>query len=185
MKGEGWVDKKVKLQVVLMKNWKRNFLWDETGLPGELALMMKGEGWVDKKVKLQVVLMENWKRNFLWDETGLTWIPPSPNMPSPETALAYPGTGLLGGISLNQGLGTDTPFLVIGAPWLDAGLIIQSLGDGQEYKPRSLPGKVLHPPYENRLCHGIYLRFSHEDKSLSVRFALALIKTLKEYYPKP
>jgi len=124
--------------------------------------MMKGEGWVDKKVKLQVVLMENWKRNFLWDETGLTWIPPSPNMPSPETALAYPGTGL-------------------------------SLGDGQEfglkleeisYKPRSLPGKVLHPPYENRLCHGIYLRFSHEDKSLSVRFALALIKTLKEYYPK-
>lgn len=160
---------------------------------GELALMMKREGWVDKKVKLEVVAMKNWKREFLWTETGLTWIPPSPNMPTAETTLAYPGTGLLGGVNLNQGLGTSTPFLVIGAPWLDPNLVIQSLGEGHEfglkleevnYIPSSLPGKVLHPPYENRICRGIRLHFRPKDKVLSVRFTLALIKALKEHYPQ-
>jgi len=160
---------------------------------GELALMMKGEGWVDKKVKLEVVTMKNWKRKFLWTETGLNWIPPSPNMPTPETALAYPGTGLLGGVNLNQGLGTSNPFLIIGAPWLEPGLIIESLDNGREfglklekvsYTPRSLPGKVLHPPYENRFCRGLRLHFSSKEKTLSVRFTLALIKILKEHYPQ-
>lgn len=160
---------------------------------GELALMMKGEGWIDQKVDLRVIRMKNWKRNEFWNDTHLPWIPPSPNMPTAETALAFPGTGLLGGLNLNQGLGTSHPFLQFGAPWLEARNFIQSLDRGKEfgiamkaatYKPRSIAGKVLHPAYENKLCQGIRIHIKRKEKFLSLRFTLALIKILKERHPQ-
>jgi uncharacterized protein YbbC (DUF1343 family) len=137
--------------------------------------------------------MKNWKREYFWEETGLAWIPPSPNMPTPETAIIYPGTGLLGALTLNQGLGTPNPFLQFGAPWLDSAFLIQSLNEGKEfgveleevkYTPRSLPGKVLHPSYEGRLCRGIRLRIIKKEKFLSLRFTLAFLKTLKKHHPQ-
>ncbi|MBN1222203.1 MAG: DUF1343 domain-containing protein [Candidatus Aminicenantes bacterium] len=161
--------------------------------PGELALMMKGEGWVPKGLNLHVLSMDNWKRSYYWDDTGLTWIPTSPNIPHPDTAVAFPGTGLLGGIILNQGLGTAQPFLQIGAPWLDTERLVDSLGDAAAfgiqlkmlaYTPRSLPGKILQPPYENRECKGIRIRITDKKKFLSIRFTLAVIKALKENHPE-
>jgi uncharacterized protein YbbC (DUF1343 family) len=154
---------------------------------GELALMMKGEGWVPSQVDLHVVRMANWSRRFFWEDTGLRWIPTSPNIPFPETAVIYPGTGLLGALTMNQGLGTSNPFLQFGAPWLDSQSIILELNGGSQfgielealtYTPLSLPGKTLHPPYENRPCQGIRVRIVQKDKFLSHRFALALIKAI-------
>lgn len=159
---------------------------------GELASMMKGEGWVEENVRLHVIRMKNWRRKYFWKDTGLSWIPPSPNMPTPETAITYPGTGLLGAINLNQGLGTSNPFLQFGSPWLKSEAIIQSLNRGREfgieleaisYRPRSLPGKVLHPSYENRSCQGIHIHIRREEKFRSLRFTLALIKAIKEFHP--
>ena len=159
---------------------------------GELALMMKGQGWVPTDVKLHVIKMKNWKRNYFWEDTGLTWIPTSPNIPSPETAVIYPGTGLLGGIILNQGLGTPDPFLQFGSPWMDPALIIRKLPSRAsqgvkfeiiDYTPRPIPGKTLDPPYKNQICHGISVRITQKNKFYPLRFTLALIKLLKENYP--
>ncbi len=156
---------------------------------GELAKMMQGEGWIPKAVDLHVIAMENWRRSFFWGDTGLPWIPTSPNIPTPETALAYPGIGLLGGLLLNQGLGTSHPFLQLGTPWLDSQALVAVLEGGHpfglelemlSYTPVSLPGKTLQPAYENRLCQGIRIHIREPGKFRSVHFTLALIQALKE-----
>ncbi|MEA2006114.1 MAG: DUF1343 domain-containing protein [Acidobacteriota bacterium] len=160
---------------------------------GELALMMKGEGWVPEDVDLRVIPLRNWKRTYFWEETGLPWIQTSPNIPTPQTAILYPGIGLLGGIILNQGLGTSNPFLQFGAPWLKPEAIIQDLHGGKDYGlylesltyiPRSLPGKSLHPAYENKICHGIRIHITQEQKVLSIRFTLALLNAIKKFHPE-
>jgi uncharacterized protein YbbC (DUF1343 family) len=87
---------------------------------GELARMINGEGWITNRCKLTVVAMQGWRRTSSWRETGLPWIPTSPNVRSVEAALCLPTTGLLaefGGLSI--GFGTDRPFQLIGAPWLE------------------------------------------------------------------
>ncbi|MBE0460477.1 MAG: DUF1343 domain-containing protein [Candidatus Aminicenantes bacterium] len=160
---------------------------------GELALMMKGEGWVPNDVDLHVIPLRNWKRTCFWEDTGLRWIQTSPNIPTPQTAILYPGIGLLGGIILNQGLGTCNPFLQFGAPWLKPEAIIQDLHGGKDYGlslesltyiPRSLPGKTLHPSYENKICHGIRIHITQEQKVLSIRFTLALLNAIKKFHPE-
>lgn len=161
--------------------------------PGELALMMKGEGWVPSDVDLRVVKMRGWRRSFFWADTGLRWISPSPNMPNPETALLYPGTGLLGALTLNPGLGTEKPFRQLGAPWLDPKRVIEKLKGGKSFglrleptifTPQSLPGKTLHPTFEDRLCRGINIHIIQKDRLRSVWFALSLIKALRETHPE-
>ena len=69
---------------------------------------------------LEVVAMRGWSRVMNFDETNLPWIPPSPNMPTLETAYVYPGTCLLEGTNLSEGRGTTRPFEWIGAPFLNA-----------------------------------------------------------------
>ncbi len=159
---------------------------------GELALMMKGEGWVPSQVELHVIRMTGWSRRYFWKDTGLRWIPTSPNIPFSETAIIFPGTGLLGTLTINQGLGTLNPFLQFGTPWFDPKAIIQKLGGGTGYgvelepliyTPMSLPGKTLHPPYENRPCQGINVRIVQKDKFFSLHFTLALIKAIREIHP--
>jgi uncharacterized protein YbbC (DUF1343 family) len=93
--------------------------------PGELARLYVGEFAVD--VDLRVVPMAAWSRAMTYDETGLPWVPPSPNMPSLESALAYPGTCLFEGTNLSVGRGTERAFQWIGAPWLDAARVAAAL----------------------------------------------------------
>jgi uncharacterized protein YbbC (DUF1343 family) len=85
--------------------------------PGELARMYVGEFGVE--AELYVVPVDGWRRSTRFEDTGLPWVPPSPNMPSVESALAYPGTCLFEGTPLSVGRGTDRAFQWIGAPWLD------------------------------------------------------------------
>lgn len=160
---------------------------------GELALMMKGEGWVPPQVELHVVRMTQWERRFFWEDTGLQWIPTSPNIPFAETAIIYPGTGLLGAFTINPGLGTQNPFLQFGAPWLNTQAIVQKLGGGTRYgvelepmvyTPESIPGKTLHPPYENRKCQGINVRISQKNRFYSLHFTLDLIRAIREIHPE-
>jgi uncharacterized protein YbbC (DUF1343 family) len=100
--------------------------------PGELARMMVGEFGVD--VALTVVPAAGWRRGMLFPETALPWVPPSPNMPSVESALHYPGTCLFEGTNLSVGRGTDSAFQLVGAPWVDASAMVAAL---EEYE---LPG---------------------------------------------
>ena len=92
---------------------------------GELARLYVGAFGVD--VDLHVVPLDGWARNMTFDQTQLPWVPPSPNMPTVESALAYPGTCLFEGTPISVGRGTDRAFQWIGAPWLDGVQLAKSL----------------------------------------------------------
>ena len=92
---------------------------------GELARYFNTELQIG--CDLDVVPMTGWRRSMTWDETGLEWTNPSPNLRSPDAALLYLGIGLLETTNLSVGRGTDTPFEVIGAPWIDSRHLAASL----------------------------------------------------------
>ncbi len=159
---------------------------------GELAMMIKGEKWIPQDFDLHIVRMRNWKRHFFWKDTGLLWTPTSPNMPSPETAILFPGLSFLSAIQLNEGVGTPHPFLQFGAPWLKPLSLMDRLNGGQDfgveleaiaYTPRSLPRKVLHPIYENRTCQGVRITIIQKENFFPIRFALETIKAIQEEWP--
>ncbi|WP_435016628.1 exo-beta-N-acetylmuramidase NamZ family protein [Tundrisphaera sp. TA3] len=84
---------------------------------GELARLFRSDLAID--IDLTVVPCEGWSRGMLWADTGLSWVAPSPNMPTPDTALVYPGGCLIEGTNLSEGRGTTRPFEWWGAPWID------------------------------------------------------------------
>lgn len=96
---------------------------------GELAKMFVGEKWIQEaangsELALEVVQMEGWERWMTWADTGLPWVIPSPNMPTPDSALIYPGTCMFEGTSISEGRGTTRPFELLGATftnttWVD------------------------------------------------------------------
>ena len=88
---------------------------------------------------LEVFGMKGWRRSMYYDQTGLHWVPPSPNLPTPQSTLVYPGQVILEGTNLSEGRGTTTPFELWGSPYLDPHLFLESLSDDQ------LPGFVLRP----------------------------------------
>ncbi len=77
--------------------------------------------------ELETAAMQGWTRDMYFDATGLPWVMPSPNMPTLDTAVVYPGTVLLEGTMLSEGRGTTRPFELVGAPWLDGELLAQRL----------------------------------------------------------
>ena len=85
---------------------------------GELAVLFNTHFGIG--ADLQVVQMDGWSRGMYFDETGLPWVMPSPNMPTLETAIVYPGAVLFEGTQLSEGRGTTRPFELLGAPWIDA-----------------------------------------------------------------
>ena len=100
--------------------------------PGELARWVNGEFRVG--ADLRVIPMQGWTRSMWWEETGIPWVPPSPNMPSVESASHYPGTCLFEGTPLSVGRGTPMAFQQVGAPWLNAVELARRLSE------RRLPG---------------------------------------------
>ncbi len=118
---------------------------------GELALLLRNECRLD--LDLQVFACSDYRRTMTWTETGLPWVMPSPNMPTLDTALVYPGGCLIEGTNLSEGRGTTRPFELWGAPWLDGHRLAAELG---------LPGLHLRPcafrptfhKHAGQVCHG-------------------------------
>ena len=104
---------------------------------GELALLFNQEFGIG--AKLEVIEMTGWKRSDYADATGLPWVLPSPNIPTLESAVVYPGTVLLEGTNVSEGRGTTRPFELIGAPWADPEKIADDLNG------RGLPGVFFRP----------------------------------------
>ncbi len=161
---------------------------------GELAQLFNNQGWLKNSVRaeLHVVPLRGWKRSMLYNETGLKWIPPSPNMPRPETALLYPGMGLLEATNVSEGRGTHHPFENVGAPWIDPEQLIQQLSaepvPGLHFRPTTftpvdLPGMAMNPKYEGRMCRGLWFDVSDGHTFRSAEFGLRLIATLRRLYP--
>lgn len=135
---------------------------------GELARMIRSEGWLPglDSLELRVVAMDGWRRDMLWPDTDLPWVPTSPNIPDFETALVYPGAALFEGTVASEGRGTDTPFRLIGAPWLDADALADTLNaqglpgirfEPARFTPRSIPGVAAHPKFEGKQIDGVRL----------------------------
>lgn len=151
---------------------------------GEIAAMLNAE--LDLKVDLQVIQCEGWKREDFYDATGLYWINPSPNMRTLNQAILYPGVGLLEYTNLSVGRGTDTPFEIIGAPWLDAGVVAAEL---QSYK---LPGVAIIPvrftpessKFVNEPCQGLQLLVTDRQSLDPIRLGLAIAVALKKHHPE-
>jgi uncharacterized protein YbbC (DUF1343 family) len=133
---------------------------------GELAGMIKGEAWLDGlgALDLTVVPMEGWRRAMRWSELKRPWVPTSPNIPSFEAALVYPGMGLVGEAKVNEGRGTSTPFSLLGAPWIDGARIAQRLNavglagvrfEPHSYTPHSIPGVAVKPRFAGKRLNGV------------------------------
>ncbi|MDH4076750.1 MAG: DUF1343 domain-containing protein [Acidimicrobiia bacterium] len=132
---------------------------------GELARMIQGEGWLDglDGLQLDVVAMTGWHRNQRWADTGRSWIPPSPGLPSAATAAVYPGTVLFEATSASVGRGTDEPFSLIGAPWIDGSAAAATLNarglpgvrfEAATFTPAPTPA-VPDPPLAGRSLRGV------------------------------
>lgn len=161
---------------------------------GELAKMFNEEGWLAGGVtaNLTVVKMENWKRSSWFGESGLTWTAPSPNMPSPETALVYPGICLLESCNVSEGRGTGQPFEQFGAPWLNAVILADVLKradihgvkiDTISYIPKDMPGAAMNPKYEGEKCNGLFLTVNDPHKFPSAAFGIRLLREIKMLHP--
>ncbi len=151
---------------------------------GELAAMFNDE--LRLGVDLQVIPVEGWRRQDYFDRTGLLWVNPSPNMRSLAEAVLYPGIGLLETTNLSVGRGTDTPFEVIGAPWLDgielARLLNQSGLEGVRFVPvRFTPASS---KYAGQLCGGVNIVVVDRSRFRPVRTGLEIARHLQRLYPQ-
>ncbi|MBO0763166.1 MAG: DUF1343 domain-containing protein, partial [Hyphomicrobiaceae bacterium] len=133
---------------------------------GELARMIKGERWLPDldALDLEVVPLQGWRRFMRWHELQRPWVATSPNIPSFEAALVYPGMGIVGETEVNEGRGTLMPFSLFGAPWLDGGRLAERLNvlplagvrfAPSEFTPRSVAGVALNPRFEGQRIAGV------------------------------
>lgn len=124
---------------------------------GELARLMVEE--LELEVELEIIPMEGWKREMLFQETGLPWVLPSPNLPTLESCLVYPGQVLLEGTNLSEGRGTTRPFEIFGAPFIDPFHLrdrLERLGlPGVRFRP--LYFEPTHQKWQGKRCGGLQL----------------------------
>ena len=150
---------------------------------GELARMFKTE--LDLNLDLRIVKLRGWKREDFFDQTGLLWVNPSPNMRNLNQALLYPGIGLLETTNLSVGRGTDTPFEVFGAPWLDGQQLARNLReariDGVQFTPRYFTptGSV----FQGQRCGGVQISITNRSELAPLRLGLEIAVALRRTYP--
>ncbi len=160
---------------------------------GELALFFQKTELHDKKLNLQLLAVDNWPRERYHQDCALPWVPPSPNIPDPDTALLYVGMCLFEGINMNEGRGTEAPFRLIGAPWLHAKDIVDALAPEEYpglsmhttlYVPHSIPGKASKPRYQDQLCRGIRIVVEDRTKVRAFTTAVALLRAIAQRHQK-
>jgi uncharacterized protein YbbC (DUF1343 family) len=153
---------------------------------GELARMFNSER--NLNAKLTVVPLEGWLRGDWFDATGLSWINPSPNLRSPTESALYPGVGTIEFTNISVGRGTDTPFELLGAPWINGHELAQYLNgrgiSGVRFVPTSFTPNAF--PYSGQKCGGVNIvvveRNAIDAGELSVELASALHRLYPQAY---
>ena len=150
---------------------------------GELARLFNQH--FELGADLDVVPMTGWTRTMYYDETTLPWIMPSPNLPTIDSAVVYPGAVLFEGTNVSEGRGTTRPFELIGAPWIDADRLVDTLNH------LKLPGVVFRPvqfeptfqKHSSEICGGCQLHVTDRRTFASVAVAVALMQAIRQQAP--
>ena len=135
---------------------------------------------------LEVVRMEGWRREQYWDETGAPWVMPSPNMPTLDSAIVYPGTVLFEGTMLSEGRGTTRPFELVGAPWVDADAFAERMNrlalSGVHFRPATFE-----PTFQKHAktpCGGCQIHVTDRKAFAPVAVGAALLREFHGSAPK-
>jgi uncharacterized protein YbbC (DUF1343 family) len=151
---------------------------------GELARMFNAE--LELGLDLDVIRIERWQRSTFFDATGLKWVNPSPNMRSLDEAILYPGIGLLETTNLSVGRGTDTPFEIIGAPWLDGARLEAALAKARLAGVR-FQAAVFEPDaskFRGERCGGVRMTVTDRRAFRPIRTGLEIARQLRILYPQ-
>ncbi len=151
---------------------------------GEIAGYFKNEFY--PSLDFHVIKMKGWRRKMCFDETGIEWVMPSPNIPTLNTAIVYPGMCLLEGTNLSEGRGTTRPFEIFGAPFIEPDIL------AKELKKFKLPGVNFRPmyfqptfqKYANKLCGGAQIHVINREKFKPFKTGVAIIKAIHDLYPE-
>ena len=149
---------------------------------GELARVFNAEGKIG--ANLSVIGVRYWQRDAWFDETGLPWVAPSPNLRSLQSTLLYPGVATIEGANVSVGRGTDTPFQLIGAPWIDGVRLAAELNG------REIPGVRFYPVsftptssrHQGERCGGVSIVLTDRERLPIVRLGLELASALDHLY---
>jgi uncharacterized protein YbbC (DUF1343 family) len=136
------------------------------------------------RARLSVVPLTGWRRSMTWADTGRSWVNPSPNLRSAEAALVYPGTCLLEATNLSEGRGTESPFLLFGAPWLRSRRLVERItAPGLALEPtRFTPvasASAPHPKHRGRTCQGVRVHVTQARAVRPYAFGLQLLSALR------
>ncbi len=163
---------------------------------GELAAMIKGEAMLPglSQLELKVVQMQGWQRDMRWPDTGLTWVGTSPNLAAVESALLYPGTGLLEATNASEGRGSNEPFRLAGLPGMDPEALATRLNGEQLgglhfepvlFTPVRMPGISSTPKYRDREVGGVRINITDYRKVLPVEAGVTILSALHSFVPEP
>ncbi|RKQ28664.1 exo-beta-N-acetylmuramidase NamZ family protein [Oceanobacillus halophilus] len=151
---------------------------------GELAKLFNEEFGID--ADLSVIEMNGWKRHMYYDDTELEFVLPSPNMPTLETALVYPGAALMEGTNLSEGRGTTKPFELIGAPFVNSTELAAELNEldlpGVIFRAASFTPSI--SKHAGELTHGVQIHITNKKAYKPVETGLHIVKTLHDLYPE-
>jgi uncharacterized protein YbbC (DUF1343 family) len=151
---------------------------------GELARMFNVENNIG--AKLQVIPMRGYARSAWYDETGLRWVAPSPNLRTLTQATLYPGVAMVEGANVSVGRGTETPFELLGAPWMQGGELAMYLNEreipGVHFGPRDFT--PLGSLYAHRLCHGVQINLVDRRALDAAALGIHIACALQRLYPR-
>jgi uncharacterized protein YbbC (DUF1343 family) len=150
---------------------------------GEIARMLNDERRVGSA--LTVVPLKGWKRSLWYDETGLPWVNPSPNLRSVTQATLYPGVALLETTNVSVGRGTDAPFELLGAPWIDAERLSRTLNARSIAGARFVPVEFTpaSSKYAGERCRGIRMTVTDRSALRSVTLGVEIATALRDLHP--
>ncbi|MFY9572285.1 MAG: DUF1343 domain-containing protein, partial [Blastocatellia bacterium] len=150
---------------------------------GELALMFNQEFGIG--CELEVIPMEGWRRSMFYEDSGLPWVMPSPNIPTIDTAVVYPGSVMFEGTNVSEGRGTTKPFEIIGAAYINAddlaGEIQSAKLPGVKFRPIHFE-PVFHK-FAGELCGGLQLHVTDRRSFKPVITGAAIISAIRRLYP--
>ena len=149
---------------------------------GELSLLINQDYHIG--ADLEVIPMQGWKRKMFFQDTGLPWISPSPNLPSPVSAMVYPGQVLWEGTNVSEGRGTTLPFEIFGAPFMNPELLLSTLDKNK------LPGIILRPvvfePTSNKwkgsACKGFQIHVTNPYEFMPYITTLRLLQAVISHH---